>query len=61
MRPMKGGCQEKTSPVPAARSVSLQPAPLRIVFVTPCASSGLSCCSPILLMREELSAERAVW
>jgi hypothetical protein len=62
---MKGGCQEKTTPVPAAVEEFLCSQPLKLhcglaVMLRRTQGPDLSGCSPILLSSEELSAESAV-
>jgi hypothetical protein len=62
---MKGGCQEKTSPVPPAAKIILGSQPLKLhfglaVLLRQTQGPDLGGCSPILLLSEELSAESTV-
>jgi hypothetical protein len=62
---MKGGCQEKTSPVPPAAKNDSGRQPLKLhfglaVILRQTQGPELSVCSPILRLSEELSAERTV-
>ena len=64
-RPMKGGCQEKTSPVPPASKIFLGSQPLKLhcglaVILRQTLGPELGDCSPILRLREELNAKRTV-
>jgi hypothetical protein len=62
---MKGGCQEKTSPLPPAAKIISGRQPLKIhfglaVILSQRQDPELGGCSPILRLSEELSAEGTV-
>jgi hypothetical protein len=62
---MKGGCQEKTSPVPPAAKMILGSQPLKLhfglaVILRQTDGPEFGVCSPILRWSEEFSAENTV-
>ena len=62
---MKGGCQEKTSPMPPAAKIILAASPSKLhfglaVLLRQTQGPDLGGCSLILLLSEELSAESTV-